>query len=443
MLAGISQEKARRLIINLIFVIYWLLIFEGALRKWAFPQYHRYIFFIRDPFVLLVYWLAFTNRLFPKKTPIFSYGIFLAVLFLLFTLLQSITTTVGIAALIYGWRMFFFYLPLAFVIGENFNGADLKRLIRQTLFIAILTAPIIYLQHISAPAAFVNQTAESDVIYTITGERGGTIVRPTGTFTFFHGQQLFIGSLIAFVIAAWILPKKERPCSNRILWLGSAGAIINLALCGTRLPYLLAALTILAASFSSFIIRRHSISLRAMILPISLLILAMFCFVYFFSYITEVTLERHRGAEGLEGSVFMRAMRMLFLFTDFISKAPLLGAGIGSQTSGGAVISKGSREYAGIEDEWSRIIMESGPIFGFIYITFRIILVGWLLICSVKATHLSSNPLPLLLFAFIGSVILVWNVTNYGTEMGYAWLFTGFCIAANKLGSKEPSVWAT
>lgn len=433
-----NREKARWLIVNLVFVIYWLLIFEGALRKWMFPQYHRYIFFIRDPFVLLVYWFAFSNRLLPKKMPMFSFGISLAVLFLLFTLLQNITTTAGITTLIYGWRMYFFYLPLVFIIGENFRPEDLKRLIRHTLFIAIPMGALVYLQHISPTAAFVNQTAESDIIYTITGERGGTIVRPTGTFTFFHGQQLFISTVVAFIFTAWILPKKERPISNKILYFASAAAIVNLAVCGTRLPYILTALICLAATFSSFIIRRHKISVRAMVLPIIILIVGMFCFVCFFATISKITLERYREAQAIEGSIFNRVGRMLFQFTDFISDTPILGFGIGSQSSGGVALATGERGAMGtVEDEWSRIIVETGPIFGFIYISFRILLVGWLFFRALKATALSSNPLPLLLFSFIGSVLLAWSITNYGTEMCYAWLFTGFCIAANRLTGME------
>ncbi|MBL7071369.1 MAG: hypothetical protein ISS26_04280 [Candidatus Omnitrophica bacterium] len=437
-----NREQARRLIVNLVFVIYWLLIVEGAFRKWMFPQYHRYIFFIRDPFVILVYWLAFSNRLFPKKMPIYTYGFSMTVVFLLFALLQSITTRVGIVTLIYGWRMYFFYFPLAFIIGENFSGEDLKRLVRQTLFIAIPMGALVYAQHISPPTSFINQTAESDIIYTITGMRGGTVVRPTGTFTFFHGQQLFIGSVVAFLFTAWILPKKDRPCGIKVLWLASLAAIANLAVSGTRLPYILTALASLAAAFSAFVVRRQKISARAIMLPIALIIIGIFCFVWFFATVAEITLDRHRGAEATEGSIFIRIGRMLFQFADYISRTPTLGVGIGSHTSGGAALATGVRIEAGVEDEWSRIIVETGPIFGLIYITFRILLVWWIFVGALKATHISSNPLPILLFSFIGSVMLAWATTNYGTEMGYAWLFIGFCVAANKLGSKEQEIWA-
>ena len=51
-----SQERpAHRKIETLVLVIFWLLLMEGAIRKWVAPQYAQYLFFVRDPFLLLVY----------------------------------------------------------------------------------------------------------------------------------------------------------------------------------------------------------------------------------------------------------------------------------------------------------------------------------------------------------------------------------------------------
>src|ERR1700683_5113264 len=56
------DEKHRRLIVHLIFVVYALLILEGAIRKWVAPHLGKPLFFIRDPFVLAIYILVFTKR---------------------------------------------------------------------------------------------------------------------------------------------------------------------------------------------------------------------------------------------------------------------------------------------------------------------------------------------------------------------------------------------
>ena len=62
-----SREKIRKLIVNLVFTTYWIAIFEGALRKWFLPGYGTIIYFAKDLFVLIAYWLAF-NTLFPYTT---------------------------------------------------------------------------------------------------------------------------------------------------------------------------------------------------------------------------------------------------------------------------------------------------------------------------------------------------------------------------------------
>jgi hypothetical protein len=38
------EEAARRLIVRLVFIVFLLLIFEGALRKWLLPDFQRPLF---------------------------------------------------------------------------------------------------------------------------------------------------------------------------------------------------------------------------------------------------------------------------------------------------------------------------------------------------------------------------------------------------------------
>ena len=44
---------------RLIWLYFWLLLLEGALRKWVVPQLSNPLLIVRDPVVLLVYFLAF------------------------------------------------------------------------------------------------------------------------------------------------------------------------------------------------------------------------------------------------------------------------------------------------------------------------------------------------------------------------------------------------
>src|SRR4249920_1474050 len=60
---------------RLIWLYLWLLIFEGALRKWVLPQFSAPLLLIRDPVVLLIYLLALRARIFPHNIYVISLAI--------------------------------------------------------------------------------------------------------------------------------------------------------------------------------------------------------------------------------------------------------------------------------------------------------------------------------------------------------------------------------
>src|SRR5439155_22404052 len=65
-------QKIRRLV----YLYFFLLIIEGALRKWIVPQFSNPLLLVRDPVVLVIYFLAWRARVFPRSTFISSLAIF-------------------------------------------------------------------------------------------------------------------------------------------------------------------------------------------------------------------------------------------------------------------------------------------------------------------------------------------------------------------------------
>src|ERR1700683_1894591 len=111
------REKSRRQIVMLGTLGYLLLIFEGALRKWVLTSFGAALFFIRDPFVLAVYWLAFRHAMIPRHNLLLRVGAVFACIGLFLIAAQA----AGVASHIeqwpllaaYGWRNYFFLLSLA------------------------------------------------------------------------------------------------------------------------------------------------------------------------------------------------------------------------------------------------------------------------------------------------------------------------------------------
>lgn len=427
------REKGRRQVVATIFIIYWLLIFEGALRKWALPAFHKQLFFIRDPFVLWAYFLAFKYHLWPKHNKFFQASLLLAGMFILLIPLQLLVEESNPLVGLYGFRNYFFYIPLAFLIGAVFKGQDLARLARQTLIIGIPIAALAFFQFKSPESAWINRTYDPDArIMLVTNE----IVRTSGTFTVSQGQALFTGSLIAFLLTLWLLPAKDRPLRRWLLALSVGSAITCFAVCGSRSVFFFGLGAISTAAIAGALMHHKDPRkrLRGFLRPSALLLLGMILYVTVFNQAFRAMQVRQKLAEEGEGSTIARAFSSLTSITHAFPKMSPTGVGIGYGSNAGGMLLTGHRMMLLDEDEWPRIVEEAG-VLGLFYIGMRIALVVYILANAVKATQRSRNPLPLIIGSFTVPILLNGQITLQGTINGYGWLFAGFCFAANQLGT--------
>lgn len=423
-------ETGRRRIVFLVFVVYTLLILEGALRKWVFPEYQQALFFIRDPFVLLIYLYATVYAIRPRGWA-FQSGIVLAVCALILIPIQLIFTDAPLLVLLYGWRNYFFYVPLAFVIGETFQSEDLDRMARFTLLLAVPIAVLVYIQFLSLPEAFINKAVTDDALVFVVVE---DVVRTTGTFSFTAGQSLFVGSIFAMMLSCWTARPEARPVGGAILIVVSVAVIANLALSGSRTAFIVCALVVLMTPVVAMRMEGWK-ALRALLWPSVVVSVGIVIFVYLFDASFDAINERRISADE-EQDLVQRALDGFYAFTDDLLDVPILGHGIGLGTNAGAVIAIGASEFRLGEHENSRIIQECGAIFGSAYIFYRLALFLHLAIGALKATRRTQNPLPIYLIGFIGIYILQGQMTFQGTTNGYGWLFIGFCLAANGMQNK-------
>lgn len=435
---SIKKEKARVFIVQLIFVIYWLMFLEGPLRKWVFTFAQKPIYFIKDPFVLWVYFCALMSGFWPSRSKLFSYFMFLGACCIPLAILQVMFYQNSWLVVAHGWRMYFFYIPLAFIIGSTFRGEDLRKLIKQTLLLAIPLSALALYQLKAGPTAFVNKSV-SDVVYTATGASGSDIVRVTGVFTFFHAQQIYLGILVALVLCCWILPKKERPLSGILLLGATLGAMMTFAVDVTRAPMILAAIVLASSLVNTVLARTMRIRYRSFILPLLLLVAAIAVALVAFSTTSQIKMARMTSRN------YSTTARMIDPFTSFFDVAfsdrlAPIGYGIGFTAAAGS-LSPAQDTFAVIagEDEWRRTIVEVGPIMGIAYILGRIFLTIWLIQQAVGAVRRSGNPLPLLLSGLIASILLAWYICHIGAVFSFAWIFCGFCIAASQLGKNVQS----
>ena len=88
------------------------------------------------------------------------------------------------------------------------------------------------------------------------------------------------------------------------------------------------------------------------------------------------------------------------------------------------------------ENEWTRVLWESGPILGLAFLVWRTLLtfkLGWLSFIALRRGAL----LPILLFSS-GFVLLLNGQLGQPTTLGFAVILNGLCLAATRPRIIEP-----
>ena len=83
-----ERELQRQSIVRLIFLLFLLLIFEGALRKWVLPGLSNPLLFIRDPFLLAIYIKALQQRRIATNS-LLQFGLLISICLTALALLQA------------------------------------------------------------------------------------------------------------------------------------------------------------------------------------------------------------------------------------------------------------------------------------------------------------------------------------------------------------------
>jgi len=415
----------------LIWLYFWLLIFEGALRKWVVPQLSNPLLIVRDPVLLLAYFLAVRARVFPMNKWVFALG----VIGVLSTLLTFVTlwpylrpSRIALVAG-YGFRSNFLHLPLIFLVGRVLRMEDVKRFGYWTLLLMAPMAMLMVGQFRASPDAFLNRTAggEGEMMTAALGK-----VRTAGTFSFVLGVVAFCALVTAFLV--WAALKRDVYKSWVLVVAGSA-LIIGISVSGSR-SVVGACAVVVGSLLVIFCLRPSAVNRFGQTLIVALIFGLIVSQTPIFKEGFNVLSTRFSEvAQATEKSIGAGVVeRVLSDFSEsffVLTKAPFLGYGLGIGTNAGAKFLTGHNMFLLSEGEWSRVFLESGPVLGLAYVCCRIGLVfaiGLLCLRSVKA----GNVLPLLLFS-ASFLPLLNGQFGQPTVLGFSVLVTGLALAARKL----------
>ncbi|HEY1583100.1 MAG TPA: hypothetical protein VGF73_08380 [Chthoniobacterales bacterium] len=411
---------------RLLWLYLWLLVFEGAFRKWIVPQLSAPLLLVRDPVAILIYILALRARVFPHNAWIVileiialaSWATGIIVLLPYFPI-QTIIFVTG-----YGVRSNFLHLPLIFIIPAVFNLEDVKRIGWWTIVGMIPMALLMAMQFAASPDSILNIAAGGEGTQM---QAGGGKIRPPGVFSFISGTVYYASAAAAFLLHAVL---ERLPYQTWLLY-GSGGALIlALGVSGSR-SAVLAVVVVVASLGVILLVRPTLVDKFGRHLFLAVMLLWAMSYLPIFRQGIGILSDRFTESADEISVVGGLVDRTLGGFTEglmVVNRVPLGGYGLGVGTSGGASFLTGQASFLLAENEWSRILLESGPILGLAFLIWRCAITFKIGIFSIRQVRV-GNTMPLFLFS-AGLFVVLQGPFGQPTSLGFAVVFAGLCLAA-------------
>ncbi len=414
-------------------ILKWLLwlyltlwIFEGALRKWILPGLASPLLVVRDPILLLMYALALVKGVFPRG----AFIVWIAGISFVALAFSLIGSQAPLVVQIFGYRADFLHLPLVFLIPNLINRDDLRKVGRWALLVSLPMSFLVLLQFAAGSGSRLNVGVggEGTMLDAAYGH-----IRPSGTFSFGNGLGSFTGTVAAFCVYG-ALEKKVFP---RLLWLASLPALaVMILLSGSRAVVGLVVI-VLATVLLICLVRPRFVGAAAKIAGVcGLGTLAAGSFAVFRQGM-EIFAYRFGDATDVRQGFVDRFFSMFLTPFDLIGVVDFYGVGLGMGTNVGAgLLLEGKRKFLYSEGELGRVMIESGPVVGPIYLLLRVAIVFFLFGQAMRTLRRDGHPLPLLLLGAC-AVDMILGQFGQATVLGFATIAGGLCLAANRPGADE------
>lgn len=407
-----------------VWAYFLLIIFEGALRKWALPALATPLLVVRDPIAVWLMFKVWQRNIFPTYT--YLTGVLIIGIISIFTALTLGHGSLPVA--IYGARILLIHFPMMFMIGVIFTREDVVQVGRVCLWLAVPMTVLVTLQFYSPQSAWVNRGIGGDIAGA--GFSGAMdYFRPPGTFSFTTGNTQFYSFLACYIFYFWLNPKEV----NRLLLMAATAAfLVAIPISISRSLFFQTGVAMLFALFA--MVRRPQYFSKLAPLAIgSILGLLLLSKISFFQTamlaFTDRFVNANESEGGVEGVLLDRYLGGLVgAFTTDVP-LPFFGYGAGMGTNVGSMILTGGQTFLISEGEWGRLIGELGTLLGTAVIIFRL---GFCLDLALGAYRkISTDILPWMLLSF-ALLIIPQGQWAQPTTLGFSTLLGGLMLASFK-----------
>lgn len=365
---------------------FFLVVVDGALRKWFFPGLSDLIYFIRDIVLIGAYIGFFLRPPFKRRTIKLSFTLRVCFLFtFLWSCFMIFAPGVGSPLVgVFGLRNYFVYVPLLWVLPTLFEEkTSFQNFLKVYILASIPVVVLSIVQFFLPPSSILNVYTPTDAISGVaTFGSDNQFVRVTGTFSYltsYGNYLLFCTALLLPIFTSSIFRGKPRLFNYAILvslalitvsslMTGSRGLVFPLVFMG--LSYFL---------FDQLLIEKYSLPkfLSKRLVPV------LFALVVSFSLIgsaADAFLFRLNNAGGSQGDLPWRIAQIVNQPIEFSAYNDLDGFGIGTTHQATSVLRRRFNLPAGqpinvyFESEPGRIMLELGPIGFVLWYSLRLLL---------------------------------------------------------------------
>jgi hypothetical protein len=423
---------------KLIWAVMFLVVCEGAIRKWVLPGYQAQIYLVKDGLLVLAYLGFLSSRPPPGAHLKAMAGVkILLIMSLVYFGLQLLNpnSPSPLVSLV-GFKNYLLYVPLIFVVPYMFSSSkDVEQKLRKYAILMIPFAGLGLVQFGFGPDHWINGyvSYDSDALGAAVIFGDVPKARTSGTFSYIGGYSTFLTVMVS--LAAGLATSERWRISGNV-WVLSLLAISTAALftTGSRAPIYSLILT-----FPLMLLVWRAQRLISMRDLVRILVVGAIMWVAV-SFIAPDAIEAYSYRAQHSDDPVMRIFSPVMELYYLLGATPVIGTGIGS-THGSAATIMGTNSYwwlqgVIVESETARIYQETG-IIGFILIyTTRF----WLLIKAMRLGVRFRTPL----YGAMSGVIAAFfaqsidlTVINNPTEGIYYWFAAGLLFCMHRLELQE------
>jgi hypothetical protein len=430
-----------------LFGVFVLLVFEGALRKWALPEAQTLIYLLKDAILLAVYlgFMLDNRRTLPAPAGAGLIKIVLVVGFIWGCIEVLNSNSPSILVGVMGLKSYFLYAPIAFILPYAIKSREhLVVLIRRYLIMAIPVAVLGFIQIMAGPASSLNIYVSSSEDPTTILARFGRedFVRTSGTFSYISGYTAFLG-FVAFLAIGYNMALGWRLKNNIIPIVALSLVVGAMFTTGSRGPIWILLATgpvILWLAATSKVLSLQTAMRLGLLVPV-ITILALNLSPQAFQAFME------RAEQADTSYTLERAFAWFYQTMVVLSDEPFLGMGIGTThpaalTIVGAEFPWWLPDELLTEEEMARVTVELGPIGLLLTYFLRFLIAAFALRRAMRFKDPVYRALGIVLAVHL-ALGLIASIMLNATAGLYYWGALGLVLAMRQLEQARGTVAGT